>query len=536
MEKNNIEKYFALGLTTILIFLMLQPIISSHSSSLIPTICTQEKENIVIFKGISSNTVEDFSTSYAYKKTTQPIALIRSGTNVQLTNNTYYDGHPTITSDGLGNLMVNYERGDQNQSMNIGMRISQNGGATWDNHSYYWTIPYKETRPDIDYVGSQRTAIGSLVPDPTFSDGSVATFIVYPDIIDPYAEGRWSCSGGDLTTHNITHMTSTAVGGYVGDPKPDPKFKGIWAYTADFGTRHTVVLCSHLPQGYRTCVFPDLEGDVDNISADVDISTGKMVLTMDDNNDINGPGILILTSYIGTDWNWWSVVNGSYIKGYKNPDIMAINGTIYIVAQKAGKIYSLISNSTTGSYNVKTVSDQGGYPTIATNGQVIHCLAIDNGNLNLYKLEVGKNWTFVKQINTVDGTVTEGYKTSDICGEGITWTDMRDDNSNIYFESYIFGQKINIDNIKGGFGCSVTITNIFNSQMTGIPWTISFDGKIFIGQEKTGTIDTLTPGETGEIRSGFIFGLGRATIIVKVEQAIASAKCFVIGPFIFLIK
>jgi hypothetical protein len=67
--------------------------------------------------------------------------------------------------------MVNYERGDENQSMDVGMRISQNGGATWDNHSYYWTIPYKETRPDIDYVGSQRTAIGTLVPDPTFSDG-----------------------------------------------------------------------------------------------------------------------------------------------------------------------------------------------------------------------------------------------------------------------------------------------------------------------------------------------------------------------------
>jgi len=536
MKNNMIGKCCILGLTTILTLSMLQPIIGGHLSPLTPNTCTQEDEKIVTFKGITTETVKDYATSYTYKKTTPVTESLSSGINVRLTDNTNYDGHPTITNDGAGNLMVNYERGDENQSMDVGMRISQNGGATWDNHSYYWTIPYKETRPDIDYVGSQRTAIGTLVPDPTFSDGSVATFVVYPDIIDPYAEGRWSCSGGDLATHNISHVTSAAVGGFVGDPKPDPKFKGIWAFTADFGTRHTVVLCSHLPQGYLTCVFPDLDGDVDNISADIDISTGKMVLAMDDNNDVDGQGILVLTSNISTDWSWWEVVSGSYIKGYKNPDIMAINGTIYIVAQRGGKIYSLISNSTSGSYSVKTICEQGGYPTITTNGEVIHCLAIDNGNLNLYKFEVGKNWTFVKQINTVDGTVTEGYKTSDICGEGITWTDMRDDNSNIYFASYILGQKISIDGIKGGFGCSVTISNIFNSQMTSVPWTISFEGKVFFGQEKTGTIDSLDPGEVGEIRSGFMFGLGGATIIVKVGQAVASAKCLVIGPFIILRK
>jgi len=72
--------------------------------------------------------------------------------------------------------------------------------------------------------------------------------------------------------------------------------------------------------------------------------------------------------------------------------------------------------------------------------------------------------------------------------------------------------------------------------MTSVPWTISFEGKVFFGQEKTGTIDSLDPGEVGEIRSGFMFGLGGATIIVKVGQAVASAKCLVIGPFIILRK
>ena len=173
---------------------------------------------------------------------------------------------------------------------------------------------------------------------------------------------------------------------------------------------------------------------------------------------------------------------------------------------------------------------------VATDGQVVHCIAVDSGNLNLYKSEAGQNWTFVKQINTVDGKVTADYKTSDVCGEGIAWTDMRDGNSNVYFEPYILGQKINIDGIKGGFGCSITITNIADSQMTSVPWTISFNGSVFFGQEKSGTISSLLPGETAKIRSGFMFGIGRATIIVKVEQAVAGAKCFVIGPFILLLK
>ena len=536
MKKHLIGNYFVFGLVTILALAMLQPSISGHLNTLSPSTCTSDAGKIVRFEGVSTKKVMDCTMIYSYKKDVRLTPSVLDGTNILLTDNTYYDGHPTLTDDGLGNLMVNYERGDVNQSLDIGMHFSKDGGALWDGSHYHWLIPYKETRPDIDYVSSQRTAIGTLVPDPTFNNGGVATFIIYPDIVDPNAQGKWICQGGDLTKLNITHVTSAAVGGYVGDPKPDPKFKGIWAFTADFGTRHTVVLCSDLAGVYKTDVFPDVQGNVDNISADIDISTGKMVLAMDDNNDAWGPGILILCSNITTDWSWWEVATGTFFKSYKNPDVKAINGEIYVVAQKEGKIYSLISNSTTGNFNVRTVCDHGGYPAVATDGHVVHCIAVDSGNINLYKSEAGQNWTFVKQINTVDGKVTADYKTSDVCGEGIVWTDTRDGDSNVYFEPYTLGQNINIDKIKGGFGCSITVSSIASSQMTNVPWTISFNGSVFLGKEKSGTIGSLSPGGTAKIRSGFVLGAGKATIIVKVEQAIAAAKCFVIGPFILLSK
>ena len=149
----------------------------------------------VRFNGISNKMNQYMNINYPFEPVI-PKNPVMVGDS-QITTNELYDGHPAIMCDNEGNLMANYENEQEDNQYDVGMSYSTNGGASWS--SYHWNIPYHEEMPDIDYTGSERTAIGTFVPDPELSQGSAVHFTIYPDIIDPEAGGRWQCSGGDLS-------------------------------------------------------------------------------------------------------------------------------------------------------------------------------------------------------------------------------------------------------------------------------------------------------------------------------------------------
>jgi len=82
--------------------------------------------------------------------------------------------------------------------------------------------------------------------------------------------------------------------------------------------------------------------------------------------------------------------------------------------------------------------------------------------------------------------------------------------------------EIVIDSISDGFGVKAMIKNIGTGDATGVSWTIALDGKlVFIGKEKTGTID-ISAGKSLTIKS-FVFGFGTTNINITVDTATKSA-------------
>jgi hypothetical protein len=78
---------------------------------------------------------------------------------------------------------------------------------------------------------------------------------------------------------------------------------------------------------------------------------------------------------------------------------------------------------------------------------------------------------------------------------------------------------LEIIELKGGFGASATIKNVGDADATNIEWSISLDGGVVIlGKNKTGTITTLAPDASEQIKTGLVFGFGKPTITVAAES------------------
>ncbi len=101
-----------------------------------------------------------------------------------------------------------------------------------------------------------------------------------------------------------------------------------------------------------------------------------------------------------------------------------------------------------------------------------------------------------------------------------------------YYETNLFGDPslkiINTDNfspeivvesITSGIGVSAVITNNGDATATNFDWSITTEGPVFIGKEKTGTA-TLEPGASTTIKTGFMLGFGAITVTVKADTAI----------------
>ena len=87
----------------------------------------------------------------------------------------------------------------------------------------------------------------------------------------------------------------------------------------------------------------------------------------------------------------------------------------------------------------------------------------------------------------------------------------------------------------GGIGIKVEICNYGNTTFYMINWTITIDAPLIImGVSTTGSISEIGPGECVSIRTGFIFGFGKITITIQIDDIIASASGYFIGPFVFL--
>jgi hypothetical protein len=90
--------------------------------------------------------------------------------------------------------------------------------------------------------------------------------------------------------------------------------------------------------------------------------------------------------------------------------------------------------------------------------------------------------------------------------------------------------------IKGGLGISATIKNTGTTNLSNISWNIALDGKlIFIGKNRTGTIDSLAPGESQTIKD-FVLGFGKTSILATAGSTTQNTTGTVIFFFVIGVK
>ena len=235
-------------------------------------------------------------------------------------------------------------------------------------------------------------------------------------------------------------------------------------------------------------------------------------------------------------WPWQM-----YVADGTDPDVSASGTNLCIVYTQDGVVkcsYTSTEPAEGDSYTF-SVSEigPGAYPAVYVSGNHVYCAYVNNGNLYIVESEDGgATWGEPEQINDVDGTVAMEPGTVDICDAGVVWTDTRNGNNDIYFDSLgVPAPVINIEEIKGGFGVKATVTNTGGGDAENVEWTITFDGPVFIGKEKSGTV-TVPAGGTVTISSGLILGIGPATVTVDVGGATKTASGFVLGPLVLGMK
>lgn len=94
--------------------------------------------------------------------------------------------------------------------------------------------------------------------------------------------------------------------------------------------------------------------------------------------------------------------------------------------------------------------------------------------------------------------------------------------------------KIDID-IQGGLGVQATIENLVDVNLDDLSWSISFDGGIILIAEGTsGTIDSIPIGETVDIQTERLFGIGFPQITISVDDEEKTVRGLIFGPIVII--
>lgn len=98
------------------------------------------------------------------------------------------------------------------------------------------------------------------------------------------------------------------------------------------------------------------------------------------------------------------------------------------------------------------------------------------------------------------------------------------------------GPQIEIGTISGGMKITAEIKNTGVVDASHVNWSISLQGMVLFGKQKSGTLLSISPGDSLSITTGFVLGLGAVNITVTALDAEKTATAFLLGPFILNIR
>ena len=98
------------------------------------------------------------------------------------------------------------------------------------------------------------------------------------------------------------------------------------------------------------------------------------------------------------------------------------------------------------------------------------------------------------------------------------------------------GSNIEIGTISGGMKITAEIKNTGIINASHVNWTITLQGLVLFGQEKTGTLLGISSGASLDVSTGLILGLGTVDITVTAADVQKTATAFLLGPFVLNIR